>query len=168
MSSVNPERDVYTVGRLNREARVILESGLPALWIEGEISNFSCPASGHWYFTLKDREAQIRCAMFRARNLGTGFRPRDGQQVLLRGRISLYEPRGDYQLIAERMEDAGEGALRREFERQSLLRRGCLTRPSSGRCPSCHSESQWSPPPPARPSAMCCIYCGDGFHPQRY
>jgi exodeoxyribonuclease VII large subunit len=117
MSSVNPERDVYTVGRLNHEARMLLESGLPALWIEGEISNFSSPASGHWYFTLKDRDAQIRCAMFRARNQGTGFRPRDGQQVLLRGRISLYEPRGDYQLIAERMEDAGEGALRREFER---------------------------------------------------
>jgi len=111
------QRDVYTVGRLNREARLILESGLAALWIEGEISNFSCPASGHWYFTLKDREAQIRCAMFRTRNTITGFRPRDGQQVLLRGRVSLYEPRGDYQLIAERMEDAGEGALRREFER---------------------------------------------------
>ena len=117
MSSVKPERDIYTVGRLNREARMLLEGGLPALWIEGEISNFSAPSSGHWYFTLKDREAQIRCAMFRARNQGTGFRPRDGQQVLLRGRVSLYEPRGDFQLIAERMEDAGEGALRREFER---------------------------------------------------
>jgi exodeoxyribonuclease VII large subunit len=117
MSGVNPDRDVYTVGRLNREARMLLESGLPALWIEGEVSNFSSPASGHWYFTLKDRDAQIRCAMFRARNQGTGFRPRDGQQVMLRGRISLYEPRGDYQLIAEKMEDAGEGALRREFER---------------------------------------------------
>lgn len=114
------QRDVYTVGRLNREARMLLESGLPALWIEGEVSNFSCPASGHWYFTLKDRDAQIRCAMFRARNAGTGFRPRDGQQVLLRGRVSLYEPRGDYQLIAERMEDAGEGALRREFERLKM------------------------------------------------
>jgi exodeoxyribonuclease VII large subunit len=117
MSGLKPERDVYTVGRLNREARLLLESGLPSLWIEGEISNFSAPASGHWYFTLKDREAQIRCAMFRARNLGTGFRPRDGQQVLLRGRVSVYEPRGDFQLIAERMEDAGEGALRREFDR---------------------------------------------------
>jgi exodeoxyribonuclease VII large subunit len=112
-----PERDVYSVARLNAEARLLLESGLPALWVEGEISNFAAPASGHWYFTLKDRDAQIRCAMFRARNSGTGFRPKDGQQVLVRGRISLYEPRGDYQLIAERMEDAGEGALKREFER---------------------------------------------------
>jgi exodeoxyribonuclease VII large subunit len=110
-------RDVYTVARLNSEARQLLESGLPALWVEGELSNFSAPASGHWYFTLKDRDAQIRCAMFRNRNAGVGFKPRDGQQVMLRGRVSLYEPRGDYQLIAELMEDAGEGALRREFER---------------------------------------------------
>ena len=114
---MKPQRDVYSVARLNSEARQLLEAGLPALWVEGEISNFSAPASGHWYFTLKDREAQIRCAMFRARNSGVGFRPKDGQQLMLRGRVSLYEPRGDYQLIAEAMEDAGEGALRREFEK---------------------------------------------------
>jgi exodeoxyribonuclease VII large subunit len=111
------ERDVYTVSRLNREVRMLLDSGLPPLWLEGELSNFSSPASGHWYFSLKDRDAQIRCAMFRARNLGTGFRPKDGQHLLVRGRVSLYEPRGDYQMIVEVMEDAGEGALRREFER---------------------------------------------------
>ncbi len=115
--NVKAERDVYTVSRLNGEARTLLETGLPALWVEGEISNFACPASGHWYFTLKDRDAQIRCAMFRARNMQVGFRPRDGQQMLIRGRVSLYEPRGDYQLLAEAMEDAGEGALRREFEK---------------------------------------------------
>jgi exodeoxyribonuclease VII large subunit len=96
---------------------VLLEAGLPTLWVEGEISNFSAPASGHWYFSLKDKDAQIRCAMFRARNATLGFRPREGQQILVRGRVSLYEPRGDFQLIAESMEDAGEGALRREFER---------------------------------------------------
>jgi exodeoxyribonuclease VII large subunit len=111
------ERDIYTVGRLNTEARMLLESGLPALWVEGELSNFAAPSSGHWYFTLKDRDAQIRCAMFRARNSGVGFRPKDGLHVVLRGRVSLYEPRGDYQLIAEQMEDAGEGALKREFEK---------------------------------------------------
>jgi exodeoxyribonuclease VII large subunit len=115
--NAKPERDIYTVGRLNAEARMLLEGGLPALWVEGEISNFASPSSGHWYFTLKDRDAQIRCAMFRAANTRVGFRPKDGQQLLLRGRVSLYEPRGDYQLIAELMEDAGEGALRREFER---------------------------------------------------
>src|SRR6187402_250212 len=116
-STVGSERNVFTVSRLNRDVRVLLERGLGVVWVEGEISNFACPASGHWYFSLKDRDAQIRCAMFRARNAQTGFRPRDGQQVLLRGRVSLYEPRGDYQLIAEVMEDAGEGALRREFEK---------------------------------------------------
>ncbi|MEO6186745.1 MAG: exodeoxyribonuclease VII large subunit [Steroidobacteraceae bacterium] len=114
---VKAQREVYSVARLNSEARQLLEAGLPTLWVEGEISNFSAPASGHWYFTLKDRDSQIRCAMFRARNSGVGFRPRDGQQLMLRGRVSLYEPRGDYQLIAEAMEDAGEGALRREFEK---------------------------------------------------
>ncbi|MBK6672721.1 MAG: exodeoxyribonuclease VII large subunit [Proteobacteria bacterium] len=115
--NMKAERDIYTVARLNSEARMLLEAGLPALWVEGEISNFACPASGHWYFTLKDRDAQIRCAMFRARNSQVGFRPRDGQQMMVRGKVSLYEPRGDYQLIAEAMEDAGEGALRREFEK---------------------------------------------------
>jgi len=115
--SVKAERVIYTVSRLNGEARQLLESGLPPLWVEGEVSNFAAPASGHWYFSLKDRDAQIRCAMFRARNSQVGFRPRDGQQVLLRGKVSLYEPRGDYQFIGEVMEDAGEGALRREFEK---------------------------------------------------
>jgi len=111
------ERDVYSVARLNREARTLLEAGLPPLWVEGEISNFSAPGSGHWYFSLKDRDAQIRCAMFRTRNQAVGFRPKDGQHLLVRGRVSLYEPRGDYQLIAEQMEDAGEGALKREFDK---------------------------------------------------
>jgi exodeoxyribonuclease VII large subunit len=111
------ERDVYTVSRLNREVRMLLDAGLPALWLEGELSNFSAPTSGHWYFSLKDRDAQLRCAMFRTRNLGVGFRPKDGQHLRVRGRVSLYEPRGDYQMIVETMEDVGEGALRREFER---------------------------------------------------
>jgi exodeoxyribonuclease VII large subunit len=96
---------------------MLLEAGLAAVWVEGEISNFSAPASGHWYFTLKDRDAQIRCAMFRARNLGVGFRPKEGQLLQARGRVSVYEARGDYQLIVEQLEDAGEGALKREFER---------------------------------------------------
>jgi exodeoxyribonuclease VII large subunit len=117
MSAATPERDVYSVSRLNREARAVLERGLGVLWVEGELSNFSQPASGHWYFSLKDRDAQLRCAMFRQRNSGLRFVPKAGQHVLLRGRISLYEPRGDYQLIADYMEEAGLGALNREFER---------------------------------------------------
>src|SRR5690348_13471505 len=117
MSATPPTRDVYTVARLNREARMLLERGLGVLWVEGELSNFSQPSSGHWYFTLKDRDAQLRCAMFRQRNMGLRFTPQAGQHVLARGRISLYEPRGDYQLIVEHMEEAGLGALNREFER---------------------------------------------------
>jgi exodeoxyribonuclease VII large subunit len=111
-----PARDIYTPARLNREARTLLERGLPALWLEGEISNLSRPSSGHWYFSLKDEAAQLRCAMFRQRNLLAKFSPKDGMHVLARGRISLYEPRGDYQFIADYMEEAGEGALRRRFD----------------------------------------------------
>lgn len=114
--ALTPQRDVYTPTRLNREARMLLERGLPALWIEGEISNLSRPASGHWYFSIKDESAQLRCAMFRQRNLLARFTPKDGQLVLLRGRVSLYEARGDYQFLVDHIEEAGEGALRRRFE----------------------------------------------------
>lgn len=112
-----PRRDVYTVSRLNREVRSVLERGLGVIWVQGELSNFSQPASGHWYFSLKDRGAQLRCAMFRLQNSLVGFTPRDGAQLLLRGRISVYEARGEYQLIVEHLEEAGVGALKREFER---------------------------------------------------
>jgi len=111
-----PGRTVYSVSRLNREVRTVLESGLGSLWVQAEISNLSRPASGHWYFSLKDHEAQVRCAMFRARNALARFAPREGQLVLAYGRVSLYEPRGDYQLLVELMEDAGLGALQRAFE----------------------------------------------------
>ena len=110
------ERDVYSIERLNREARLLLESGMPALWVEGEVSNFSRPASGHWYFSLKDREAQVRCAMFRNRNAGLRFTPSNGQRVLARVRVTLYEARGEFQLVVEHLEDSGVGALRREYE----------------------------------------------------
>ncbi|HYL01575.1 MAG TPA: exodeoxyribonuclease VII large subunit [Steroidobacteraceae bacterium] len=112
-----PARDVYSVSRLNREVRSVLERGLSVIWVEGELSNFSQPASGHWYFSLKDRGAQLRCAMFRMQNSLMGFTPRDGAHLLLRGRISVYEARGEYQLIVEHLEEAGVGALKREFER---------------------------------------------------
>jgi exodeoxyribonuclease VII large subunit len=112
-----PAPAIFTVARLNREVRGLLERGLGVVWVEGELSNLSQPASGHWYFSLKDREAQVRCAMFRMRNAAVAFSPKAGQQVLARGRVSLYEPRGDYQLIVEHLEEAGVGALQREFER---------------------------------------------------
>jgi exodeoxyribonuclease VII large subunit len=115
-SVARSERDVYSVSRLNREVRVLLERGFGMIWLEGEISNFSRPSSGHWYFSLKDAGAQVRCAMFRQRNMSCAFTARDGQKVLVRARIGLYEPRGEFQLIVEHMEDAGLGALRRRFE----------------------------------------------------
>jgi exodeoxyribonuclease VII large subunit len=111
------ERNVYTVSRLNREVRVLIERGLGVIWVEGELSNLSVPSSGHWYFSMKDRDAQLRCAMFRQKNMSVGFTPKSGQQILARGRVSLYEPRGDYQFIVEHLEEAGVGALKREFER---------------------------------------------------
>src|SRR5450755_3296449 len=117
--SARPNRDIYTVSRLNREVRILLERGFGTLWIEAEISNFARPSSGHWYFSLKDAAAQVRCAMFRQRNMLCAFTARDGQKVLVRARVGLYEPRGEYQLIVDHMEDAGLGALKRQFEELS-------------------------------------------------
>ena len=115
-SNISNSRDIYTVSRLNREVRTILETAFPLLWIEAEISNFARPASGHWYFSLKDEAAQVKCAMFKNRNQLVKVLPENGKQVLVRARIGLYEPRGDYQLIIEHMEEAGDGALRRQFD----------------------------------------------------
>jgi exodeoxyribonuclease VII large subunit len=115
-SGTRAERDIYSVTRLNREVRYLLEKGLPTLWIEAEISNLSRPSSGHWYFSLKDSGAQVRCAMWRQRNMLVKFAPKEGQQVLARARVGLYEPRGDYQLQIEHLEEAGHGALQRQFE----------------------------------------------------
>ena len=115
-ASAAPAREVYTPSRLNREVRMLLERGFGALWIEGEISNLSRPSSGHWYFSIKDETAQLRCAMFRQRNILAGFTPKDGMLVQLRGRVGVYEARGDYQFLADHIEESGEGALRRRFE----------------------------------------------------
>jgi exodeoxyribonuclease VII large subunit len=116
-SSWDFSRDIFTVSRLNREARAVIEGSFPLLWVEGEISNLAQPASGHIYFTLKDPAAQVRCAMFRAKRMLLGFAPVNGQQVLVRARVSLYEGRGEFQLNVEHMEPAGEGALRLQLER---------------------------------------------------
>ena len=110
------QRTVLSVAALNRAARALIEGGFGVVWVEGEISNFSRPSSGHWYFTLKDREAQLRCTMWRPRNMLLRFAPRDGQLVQARGRVSLYEARGEFQLVVEHLEDAGAGALHRAFE----------------------------------------------------
>lgn len=106
---------IFSVSRLNQAVRTLLEQDLGQIWVSGEISNLSQPSSGHWYFTLKDDNAQVRCAMFRNSNRRVTFRPQHGQQVLVRASVTLYEPRGDYQLIAESMQPAGEGLLQQKF-----------------------------------------------------
>ena len=125
-SNSTPGRAILTVSQLNREVRDLLDGALPLLWVEGEISNLARPASGHVYFSLKDARAQVRCALFRQRAGLLRFRPENGQQVLLRARVSLYEPRGDYQLLVDSMEAAGDGLLRQRFEqlRQKLEAEG--------------------------------------------
>ncbi len=111
-----PRREIYSVSRLNAEIRAVLEGSFPLIWVEGEISNLVTPRSGHSYFSLKDAHAQVRCALFRNRRQLLRFQPKDGDRVLLRARVSLYEARGEFQLVVEHMEPAGEGALLRAFE----------------------------------------------------
>jgi exodeoxyribonuclease VII large subunit len=108
--------NIYSVSSLNRAAKSLLETGLGVVWLSGEISNLTIAVSGHWYFTLKDHSASVKCAMFKGNNRRTGFTPKHGQQVLVRGKLSLYEARGDYQLIAESMQPEGDGLLKQQFD----------------------------------------------------
>jgi exodeoxyribonuclease VII large subunit len=107
--------DVFTVTQLNQRAKQLLEITFSSIKVEGEISNLSRPSSGHWYFTLKDKGAQVRCAMFRSRTAQVKFQPKEGDQIVVRGKVSLYENRGDYQLIVDAMKPAGEGQLQQAF-----------------------------------------------------
>lgn len=118
--------EIYSVSDLNRLAKAVLEESFPFVWVEGEISNLACPSSGHMYFSLKDEQAQVRCALFRQRNRGLGFTPENGMLVRVQARVSLYEGRGEFQLIVEQMEEAGNGALQRAFEalKKKLLAEG--------------------------------------------
>ncbi len=111
-----PEREILSPSQLNILARNLLEDAFPLVWVEGELGNLSRPGSGHLYFTLKDARAQVRCALFKPKSQWLNFVPREGLRVLARGRLTLYEARGDYQLVLDQMEEAGEGALRRAFE----------------------------------------------------
>ena len=115
MSTTEPEK-VLSVSSLNQMAKSLLEGHFSQVAVEGEISNFANPASGHWYFTLKDQKSQVRCAMFAGRNRLVRFSPKNGDQLIVRGQLSIYPNRGDYQLIVSQMEEAGDGALRRAFE----------------------------------------------------
>lgn len=114
--SATEPSSVYTVSQLNRETRALLNDHFSTVWVQGEISNLATPSSGHCYFSLRDRDAQVRCAMFRGQTLGLGALPQNGDQVLVKAQVSLYEPRGDYQLIIDYLEPLGDGMLRRAFE----------------------------------------------------
>ncbi|NAW64883.1 exodeoxyribonuclease VII large subunit [Photobacterium halotolerans] len=111
---------IYTVSSLNAQVRLLLENEMGVVWLVGELSNFSAPVSGHWYFTLKDARAQVKCAMFRGNNQRVTFRPANGNQVLVKARLSLYEPRGDYQLIIDSMQPEGDGRLQQQFEKLKM------------------------------------------------
>jgi len=116
MALAETKRRIYTVSRLNQEVQLALESGFGMVWLQGELSNFSKPASGHFYFSLKDSKSQVRCAMFRGNNRYLDFEPQSGDEVLVRGKLGLYAARGDFQLIVEHMEPAGAGQLQQKFE----------------------------------------------------
>ena len=116
MSGISKNNNIYSVSTLNRSVADLLEQEFSWIWVEGEISNLALPASGHIYFSLKDKTAQVSCAMFKGRNRALKFQPENGNQVLVRAKVSLYQPRGNYQLIVDRMEEAGDGALQRQFE----------------------------------------------------
>ena len=134
---INQERSVFSVSGLNSAVARLLEQEFAWVWVEGEISNLATPASGHIYFTLKDASAQVRCAMFRGRNRELKFRPENGSQVVVRCKVSLYEARGDYQLIVDRMEQAGAGALQKKFEelKQKLAAEGLFSEAGKQRLP---------------------------------
>ena len=116
----NNQNNIYSVSSLNLSVANLLEQEFAWIWVEGEISNLAQPTSGHIYFSLKDHSAQVSCAMFKGRNRSLKFQPENGNQVLLRAKVSLYQPRGNYQLIVDRMEEAGDGALRRQFEQLKI------------------------------------------------
>jgi len=110
------QQHILQVSELTKKVKFILENELNTVWLCGEISNFISAGSGHWYLSLKDNKSQVKCAMFKGNNRRVRITPRNGQQVLVRAKVSLYEPRGDFQLIIEQMDDAGDGLLRQQFD----------------------------------------------------
>jgi exodeoxyribonuclease VII large subunit len=152
MQSGQPgDANIWTVSALNFEVKTLLSRGLGTLWIEGEISTFARPASGHWYFTLKDDKAQCRAAMFRGRNSRVGFQPANGQKVLLRAQVTLYEARGEYQLVVDHLEDAGVGELMRRYEqlKAQLAKEGLF-------------DSSLKKPLPAQPKKIALVTSATG------
>ena len=135
-------RDIYSVSEINHELKHLVGSSFPMLWVEGEVSNLARPSSGHIYFSLKDRNAQIRCVMFRSYQKGVDFEVENGMQVIIRAKVSMYEPRGDLQLVADKMEEAGFGALQRQFEalKKKLFAEGLFAEKHKKEIPSFPKE----------------------------
>ncbi|GAB5380799.1 MAG: exodeoxyribonuclease VII large subunit [Aliiglaciecola sp.] len=119
-SQSSTSKNIYSVSQLNRMARSILESEIGQIWLSAEISNFVAASSGHWYFTLKDSRAQIKAAMFRGANMRVKMRPKEGDKILVRATVGIYEARGDYQLVVDFMEPEGEGQLKQQFEQLKI------------------------------------------------
>ena len=136
--AVRSVKETYTVSRIVREARGMLVDAFPLIWVEGEVSNLAMPASGHIYFVLKDKLAQVRCAMFRNYQQNLRFTPENGMQLLVRARVTLYEKRGEFQLVAEHIEEAGSGALQRAYEalKQRLAEQGLFAKTHKQPLPS--------------------------------
>lgn len=116
----SPQPDVLSISDLNALIRESLETGFAQIWVQGEVSNFKAHSSGHWYFSLKDAKSQISAVMFKGLNSKVKFRPEDGMELLIRGRVTVYEPRGSYQIFCEGMEPQGSGALQKAFEQLKL------------------------------------------------
>jgi len=138
----NNNQAVYSVTQLNSAAKSLLETGLGSIWLSGEISNFVAPSSGHWYFSLKDNRSQVRCAMFRGQNQKVTFKANNGSQILARVNVSLYEPRGEYQLVVQSMQDAGEGVLQQAYEalKCKLAAQGLFAQSAKKNIP-CHPKA---------------------------
>ena len=153
--------NIYSVSQLNQSVRLMLENQLGQVWLTGEISNFTQPVSGHWYLSLKDENAQVRCAMFRMKNLRVSFRPTNGMQVLVRASVSLYEPRGDYQLIIESMHLAGDGLLMQQFEalKVKLAAEGLFAQNHKKTCRTLARRLELLPLKPVRRCKISYIFC---------
>ena len=131
-------QEIISVSEINKRAKTILEENFPFVWIQGEVSNFFSAASGHWYFSLKDEFSEIRCAMFSNKNSQITFEPKDGDHLILNGTLSIFEGRGQYQIIVEHIELAGEGALLKAFEelKKKLLSEGLFDDSTKKELPS--------------------------------
>jgi len=140
---MNSNTKSISVSELNRQAKSLLEHSFMSLRVTGEISNMVRASSGHWYFTLKDERAQVRCAMFRGRNAQVRFRPQEGSQVLCTAKVSLYEGRGDFQLIVDAMQEDGQGQLQQAFDQLKARLQVCLPKSANALYPPIREQSAW-------------------------